>query len=44
MKDTIEESILKLQEQKQDLARQVIEGETLSLTSLSREELLKLLS
>ena len=44
MKDTIEESILRLQEQKQDLARQVIEGETLSLTSLSREELLKLLS
>ncbi len=44
MKDTIEESILKLQDKKQDLARQVIEGETLSLTSLSREELLKLLS
>ena len=42
--DTIEENILKLQEQKQDLADQIISGEQVSIGSLTREELLKILS
>ena len=41
MKDTVEENILKLQEQKQDLADQIISGEQVSIGSLTREELLK---
>ena len=44
MKDTVEENILKLQEQKQDLADQIISGEQVSIGSLTREELLKILS
>jgi len=44
MKDTIEENIMKLQAQKKNLADQIISGERLSLSSLTREELLKLLS
>ena len=43
MKDTIEENIMKLQAQKKDLADQIISGERLSLSSLTKEELLKLL-
>ena len=42
--DTIEENIMKLQAQKKNLADQIISGERLSLSSLTREELLKLLS
>lgn len=42
-KDTIEERILKLQEAKSDLADQVVGGETTSLSSLTREDLLGLL-
>ena len=44
MKDTIEENIMKLQAQKKNLADQIISGERLSLSSLTKEELLKLLS
>ena len=44
MKDTVEENILLLQEQKRDLADQIISGEQVSIGSLSREELLKILS
>ena len=36
--------ILLLQEQKRDLADQIISGEQVSIGSLSREELLKILS
>lgn len=43
MKGTIEERILKLQEEKKDLADQVLSGESASLASLSQEELLELL-
>ncbi|MCD7921333.1 MAG: SNF2 family helicase [Clostridiales bacterium] len=44
LKGTIEERILKLQEEKKDLADQVLSGESASLASLSQEELLELLS
>ncbi|MCD8150686.1 MAG: SNF2 family helicase [Clostridiales bacterium] len=44
LKGTIEERILKLQEEKKDLADQVLAGESASLASLSQEELLELLS
>lgn len=44
MKDTIEENIVKLQEQKRDLAEQVITEGTLSLGSLTREDLLEILN
>ncbi|MCC8029926.1 MAG: DEAD/DEAH box helicase [Lachnospiraceae bacterium] len=44
LKGTIEERILKLQEEKKDLADQVLSGEGASLASLSQEELLELLS
>ena len=44
MKDTIEENIMKLQAQKKNLADQIISGDRLSLSSLTKEELLKLLS
>ncbi len=44
MKGTIEERILKLQEEKKDLADQVLAGESASIASLSQEELLELLS
>ena len=43
-KDTIEEKILKLQESKKELADAVLSGETKSLGSMSKEELLALLS
>ena len=44
MKDTIEENIMKLQEQKKNLADQILLGEKISLSALTKEELLKLLS
>lgn len=43
MKDSIEEKILKLQESKEMLAESVVSEEVAKLTSLSKEELLKLL-
>ncbi len=43
LKGTIEERILKLQDEKKDLADQVLSGEGASLASLSQEELLELL-
>ncbi|MFQ9510772.1 MAG: SNF2 helicase associated domain-containing protein [Lachnospiraceae bacterium] len=43
-KDTIEEKILKLQESKKNLAEQVLEGTGAALQSLSREELIDILS
>ena len=44
VKDTIEENILKLQEKKRELADQILEGEGLNVSSLTREELMELLS
>lgn len=43
MKDTIEENIMRLQESKQNLARQIISEGTLSLSSLTRDDLLEIL-
>ncbi|MCD8224131.1 MAG: hypothetical protein LUC99_04665 [Clostridiales bacterium] len=43
LKGTIEERILRLQEEKKDLADQILSGESASLASLSQEELLELL-
>ena len=43
MKDTIEENILKLQEKKRELADQILGGEGLNGSSLTREDLLELL-
>ena len=42
-KDTIEENILFLQEAKKNLADQIISQGSLSLSSLTREDLLKML-
>jgi SNF2 family DNA or RNA helicase len=42
-KDTIEEKILKLQQDKQDLADEILSGEGRSLSAMSREELMALL-
>lgn len=44
MKDTIEENILKLQESKKNLAEQIITEGTISLSSLTKEDLLEILS
>ena len=44
VKDTIEEKILQMQEAKKDLADAVLSGESESLTALTKEELLELLS
>ena len=44
MKDTIEERIIRLQSRKKELADQLLDNETMSSTSLSKEELLELLS
>ena len=44
VKDTIEENIMKLQEKKRELADQILEGEGLNGSSLTREELMELLS
>ena len=43
MKDTIEENILKLQEKKKELADQILDGENLNGSSLTREDLMELL-
>lgn len=43
MKDTIEENMIRLQESKRELAEQVITEGTLSLGSLTKEDLLKIL-
>ena len=43
-KGTIEENILKLQESKKDLAEQIITEGTISLSNLSRDDLLDLLN
>ena len=42
-RDTIEEKIVGLQQQKRQLAQQVVEGDTPSMTDLTAEELLELL-
>lgn len=42
-KDTIEDNILKLQESKKNLAEQVLHADGVSLSALSRQELLKIL-
>ncbi len=42
-KDTIEEKILKLQQDKQDLANEILSGENRSISAMSREELMALL-
>ena len=42
-KDTIEEKILKLQQNKQDLADEILSGEGRSISAMSREELMALL-
>jgi len=42
-KDTIEENILKLQESKKGLADKVISANNMSLSSLSKEELLEII-
>ncbi len=44
VKDTIEERILALQEAKRDLADAILSGESTSITAMSNEELLALLS
>ena len=43
MKDTIEENILKLQDKKKELADQILNGESLNGSSLTREDLMELL-
>ncbi|MEG0565803.1 MAG: SNF2-related protein, partial [Hungatella sp.] len=43
-KDTIEENILRLQESKKNLAEQIITEGTISLSSLTKDDLLKILS
>jgi SNF2 family DNA or RNA helicase len=42
-KDTVEEKILKLQQDKQDLADEILSGEGRSISAMSREELMALL-
>ncbi len=42
-KDTVEEKILKLQQDKQDLAEEILSGEGRALSSMTREELMDLL-
>lgn len=44
VKNTIEENIMKLQEKKRELADQILEGENLNGSSLTREELVELLT
>lgn len=43
MKDTIEEKILEMQNEKADLADRILSGETISSSKLTREDLLNLL-
>lgn len=42
-KDTIEENIVKLQQSKEQLSKDIINGENISLSSLSRDELISIL-
>ncbi len=42
-KDSVEEKIQQLQERKLDLADEIIGGEAVSFSSLSKEELLELI-
>ncbi len=42
--NTIEEKIIKLQETKKNLADEIVSGESVSLSSLSKEDLMELLS
>ncbi len=42
-KDTVEEKVMKLQQDKQDLAEEILSGESRSLSAMTREELLALL-
>ena len=42
-KNTIEEKILQLQEKKKELADQILEGESVSIGNMSKEELLDIL-
>ena len=44
VKDTSEENIMKLQEKKRELADQILKGENLNGSSLTREELVELLT
>ena len=44
MKNSIEEKILKLQENKMQLADQIISGEGMSSADMSKEELIEILS
>ena len=44
VKDTIEENIMKMQEKKRELADQILGGEGLNGSSLTREELIELLA
>ena len=44
VKDTIEERILKLAEQKADLAGEILSGEEMSSASITKEQLMSILS
>ena len=44
VKGTIEENIVKLQDKKRELAEQILDGDSLNGSSLTREDLLELLS
>ncbi len=44
VKDTIEENIVRMQEEKQKLASQVLEGEGISAAKLTKEDLLEILN
>lgn len=43
VKDTIEEKIVRMQDEKQKLASQILEGEGISAANLSKEDLLEIL-
>ena len=43
-KDTIEENIVSLQQSKEKLSRDIVNGENISLSSLSKEELISILN
>jgi SNF2 family DNA or RNA helicase len=44
VKDTIEEKIVRMQEEKQKLASQILEGEAISAAKLTKEDLLEILN
>ncbi len=44
VKGTIEENIVKLQDKKRELAEQILDGDSLNGSSLTKEDLLELLS